>query len=38
MGTMAKEAQQYEEGGERKQWSKDHWTRMAGMMVHKPTK
>ena len=35
---MAKESQQYEKGGERNQQSKDHWTRMTRIMVHKPTK
>ena len=35
---MAEKAQQYERKGERKQQSKDHWARMAGIMVHRPTK
>ena len=35
---MAKETQQYEKGRERKQQNKDHWAKMAGIMVHRPTK
>ena len=35
---MVEKTQQYEKGRERKQQSKDNWARMAGIMVHKPTK
>ena len=35
---MADEAQQYERDKERKQQSKNHWTRMTGIMVYRPTK
>ena len=35
---MVEKTQQYEKGRERKQQSKDHWARMAGIVVHKPTK
>ena len=40
-GPMVEKAQQYERDGERKQQSKDHWAKMAGIvgiMVHRPTK
>ena len=37
-GPMVEEAQQYEKGRERKQQTNDHWARMAGIMVHRPTK
>ena len=35
---MTEETQQYERIRERKQQSKDYWARMAGIMVHRPTK
>ena len=35
---MAEKTQQYEKLEKENSKSKDHWARMAGVMVHKPTK
>ena len=37
-GPMTEKAQQYERDGERKQQSKNHWVRIAEIMVQRPTK
>ena len=37
-GPMAEKSQQYKIDRERKQQSKDHWTKMARIMVYRPVK